>query len=144
MKFESGTHWNFPPSLGGNNQSKDSTMKKWLCNTYYPGDPWLGVSRAPGSELVPRQTGCLVWEETSLHCTLLPESCEHKFTDNFENKYHLKFILLQYFLQSLLSNIYFLFNGIYTKITFHCPFLSTHLILLFSLLFSLFTLFSSS
>lgn len=68
-------------------------VKKWLCCTYYPGDPWLVISLAPGLELVPQQTGCLVWEETSLHCTLLPESSEHKFTDNFKNKNYLNFIL---------------------------------------------------
>lgn len=65
-----------PLSLSGKIQSKDRTMIKWLCSTYYPGDPWLGASRAPGSELVPQQTGCSVWEETSHHCTLLPESSE--------------------------------------------------------------------
>lgn len=51
-------------------------VKTGLCSTYYPGDPWLGASRAPGSELVPQQMGCSVWEEISHHCTLLPESSE--------------------------------------------------------------------
>lgn len=78
MQFDNGTHSNFPSSLSGKIQSKDRTMTKWLCSTYYPGDPWLGASRAPGSELVPQQTECSVWEETSHHCTLLPESSNLK------------------------------------------------------------------